>query len=171
MYISNPIVAGTINSTSAELDIYTIAASLDYRPLISSDTKNLLLQWGDIVKSVDIFISAPLYTYDMSGKCESLANYPTSGADFYGKYNPVKVSENENTAYRNYLIWSLHYRIAEEYTADYTGGQCIALPSFSTSEINTKIRDCGEFYFLSSIEIKDLPISSYERPLVPIEDS
>lgn len=166
---TNPIVAGNISGTSMTLDVFTLAASLDYRPLITQEQKTSLLSWGDIVKSIDIFISAPIYTYDQSGVCESLADHPTSEQNFYGKYNPVNVSENDKPKYQNYLIWPIHYRLSDEYS-NYPGNACIALPTFTQSDLDSKIRDCGEFYLLTSIEIKDLPISSYERPLVPFED-
>ena len=155
----NPIVSGTVGQTSAELDVYAIATSLDYRPLITEAQKTALKDWGDIVKSVDIFISAPLYTYDQSGECESLTGHQISDNNFYGKWKTDR-----------YEIWPTHYRLAEEYLAEYTTGTCIALPSYTQSELDSKIRDCGEFYLLTSIEIKDLPISSSERPLVPIEE-
>lgn len=167
---TNPVVAGTIGTTSATLDIFTIATSLDYRPLIDASEKSKLLEWNDIVKSIDIFISAPIYTYDQSGLCESIASHPTSYFSFYGKYNSGKYSDNERPDYRRYKIWPIHYRLGEEYTSEYTGGSCISLPSYSSSELDTKIRECGAFYLLTSIDVAQLRSDDYTRSLLPFEN-
>lgn len=167
---TNPIIAGKVSGTSMTMEVFALSTSLDYRPIISQEQKNALVEWGDIVQSVDIFISAPIYTYDQSGVCEALSDYPVTDQNFYGKFNPVKVGETTGNNYAKYLIWPIHFRLSGEYATEYTGGVCVALPSFSQTELDAKIRDCGEFYFLKSIKINDLHVSHSERRKLTFED-
>lgn len=52
---------------SSTTDIYysMIRAQLDY--LIPTGTKELFDDWSDLIKGVDIFVSAPIYTYQVDG--------------------------------------------------------------------------------------------------------
>lgn len=164
---TNPVVYasnGELGSTSSELDIYAIATSLDYMPLISSAERRELNNWSDIVKSVDIFISAPIYTYDQSGTCDSFDYSPVSY--FFGRFIPKGGGLDDakiSGVYQKWLSLSLH-------SYDYGAHKLewgVRLPSFPSSEIEGKIKDCSTFYFLTSIDIKDLP--SY-RTEIKIED-
>ena len=53
---------------------------LDYQVSSRSALKELE-NWKDIVKSVDIFISKPIYTYDQNGKCTGIENIDSSNAN------------------------------------------------------------------------------------------
>jgi hypothetical protein len=164
---TNPVVYasnGVLGSTSSELDIYAIATSLDYMPLISSAERRELNNWSDIIKSVDIFISAPIYTYDQSGICDSFGYSPVSY--FFGRFIPKGGGIDDakiSSVYQKWLSSSLH-------SYDYGAHKLewgVRLPSFPSSEIEGKIKDCSSFYFLTSIDINDLP--SY-RTEIKIED-
>ncbi len=48
-------------------DTILVAATLDYIALVEDEIQELE-RWKDIVKSVDVFVSAPIYTYDQSGE-------------------------------------------------------------------------------------------------------
>ena len=141
----NPIVpvVGTIGSTSAKIRVFAVAAKLDYQALISETMLAELGKWGDVIKSVDIFISAPIYTYNQSGEIECF-NIGVLNGDFYGKYNL-------ETNYKIQTIKSL-YESFSGTEAVYS----IQLPRKSVEDINKDIVDCGQFYFLESIEIKKL---------------
>jgi hypothetical protein len=161
---ANPIVHGTIGSSSAELDVFTVAATLDYKPLISTTDKSQLSKWKDIVKSVEIFISAPIYTYDQSGECEGLSVFPRWR--FYGKYNSPKTDWEAENMNRYYQLQNIYNCFAFDYTT-FEMGQCITLPTYTEAEINAKVKDCSAFYFLTSIDIADLPT---ERVNVPFDE-
>ncbi len=152
----NPIVpvVGTIGSTSAKIRVFAVAAKLDYQALISETMLAELGKWGDVIKSVDIFISAPIYTYNQSGEIECF-NMGVLNGDFYGKYNL-------ETNYKIQTIKSL-YESFSGTEAVYS----IQLPRKSVEDINKDIVDCGQFYFLESIEIKKL---SRSRTLLNISN-
>lgn len=78
--------SGKGSYTEAICDIMLVAASLDYKLLIDGnyDYNNLKQNWGDIVKSVDVFISKPIYTYDQNGLCKSFADTDNFDTKFIG---------------------------------------------------------------------------------------
>lgn len=164
----NPIVfapSSVIGDTSSTLDIYSIVATLDYQPLISEEQRSALNNWSDIVKSVDIFISAPIYTYDMSGtECEynnglSLSNY------FHGRFVPKGGGVDDALMGSTYQRWAYYQLYPYDHGTQVSRG--FSIPSFPSSELDTKIRDCSNFYLLTSINIEDLP---FVRTDVKIED-
>lgn len=164
----NPIVfapSAEIGDTSSTLDIYSIVATLDYQPLMSEGQRSVLNNWSDIVKSVDIFISAPIYTYDMSGvECEykagvSLSNY------FHGRFVPKGGGVDDALMGSTYQRWAYYQLYPYDYGTQISRG--FNIPSFPSSEVDAKIRDCSNFYLLTSINIEDLP---FARTNVKIED-
>ena len=47
-------------ATESWADIYSIATELDYQALVTEEEKTNLSNWKDLIKSVDVFISAPI---------------------------------------------------------------------------------------------------------------
>ncbi|MDE5870153.1 MAG: hypothetical protein K2H18_07955, partial [Muribaculaceae bacterium] len=82
----NKISGDKDSYTGASLDMMLVAASIDYqlRPISCPDA-SLLEQWSDIIKSVDIFISKPLYTFDQNGMVESLDDPDNMDSRFIGR--------------------------------------------------------------------------------------
>ena len=119
-----------------------VAGKLDYMPLVSTEDLADIKKWGDVVKSIDIFISAPIYTYDMSGEIEkSIETYPET-------YALGKTREGNN--YQRVLYSDMFVR--QDFNAI-----ALQLPTYTDEQIAEKITNCGTFYFLSSIELEDLP--------------
>ncbi len=52
---------------SFDCDVILVGATLNFQALSASQLTTLE-QWQDIVKSVDVFVSAPIYTYNQSGE-------------------------------------------------------------------------------------------------------
>lgn len=87
----------------------------------SQDTISNIKEWGDIVKSIDIFISSQLYTHDINAEIASkginLSSSPEGGSVNYG-FNtdfstnpPQKFSDAYNQRYgENYGVWSMGTR-------------------------------------------------------------
>jgi hypothetical protein len=76
------------NTWTFNCDVILVSAMLDYMAL-SADEITELQRWKDIVQSVDVFISAPIYTYDQSGKCSGAVTnyYAAAGIGFdYNKF-------------------------------------------------------------------------------------
>lgn len=168
---ANPVVVakniddGTASS-GTRCDIYAVAAKLDYLPLMTEQQREHLALWGDVIKSVDIFISAPIYTYDQSGECESFAKkrsvhgyigYPSY---FVGKFNTNKVVDaNWDTLMQKYYQrWDINQLYFHDNPYN-NMGPIVRLPEYDKSEIESKIKNCSSFYFLTSVEIDHLPPS------------
>ena len=74
-------VTGRGSYTDATCDLFLMAASLDYGRVRASGLSN----WSDIVKSIDVFISKPIYTYDQNGKIKNLRDTDDMNSVFVGK--------------------------------------------------------------------------------------
>lgn len=161
-----------LNNTSSEADIFTISTLLDYQALISETEKETLLLWKDIIKSIDIFISAPIYTYDQSGECERFERDLGMIFDdcrFVGKFVTSKVrNANDDVKISQYYqSWSHSDLCGYENDGSGYSATRIVLPEFTDEDIDKKIRDCASFYFLTSIDVEDI---STTRKEVPIEE-
>jgi len=86
-------VTGRGSYTDANCDLFLMAASLDYGLVSGGGIGN----WTDIVKSVDVFISKPIYTYDQNGKIKNLRDTDDMMSKFVGKlYNSGPVTWNSS---------------------------------------------------------------------------
>lgn len=81
-------------------DIFLVTADLDFAPLEQS-ILNDLKKWSDIITSVDIFVSKPIYPYDQSGQVETcLPSYDSelgkqcSSSKFVGRLQCEGVSKS-----------------------------------------------------------------------------
>lgn len=73
--------------------VYGIVADLDYGIIEEKQRKQLLL-WSDIVSSVDIFISAPIYTYNQAG---TLKRFSAKGR--YDVIGQVWMNDSHDASY------------------------------------------------------------------------
>lgn len=97
-------VSGKEGYTEAECDIMLVSAGLDYQLLPDGENSHLQMNdWKDIIKSVDVFISKPIYTYDQSGNCKSFADTDNLDTKFIGALDISRFSD-EKTIERAGLI-------------------------------------------------------------------
>lgn len=97
-------VSGKEGYTEAECDIMLVSAGLDYQLLPDGENSHLRMNdWKDIIKSVDVFISKPIYTYDQSGNCKSFADTDNLDTKFIGALDISRFSD-EKTIERVGLI-------------------------------------------------------------------
>ena len=155
----NPVVPVTGGNypteTSATLRVFAVTTDLDYQTLISEEERNELAKWSDIVKSVDVFISAPIYTYNQGGEVKHFNQEPKDGA-FYGKYD----RDDSYGITRISKCYNLH-------TGDSVAAS-ICLPEKSEKDFYSDIADCSQFYFLTSFNIEDLSLT---REKISIPDN
>ena len=152
--------------TSAKLRVVAPVHSLDYA--LKSDLTSLQ-NWSDIIKSVDIFISAPIYTYDQNGECEKFIN---GGGDL----SSFSVCKHTNQA-ASTTTYPLRYQknnfgklYAFTFTPDDLStrpGGVLVTPKRSADAVKEDIRSCSQFYFLHSIRIEELKT---ERTLIPVKE-
>ncbi len=194
----NPYVPSLGNLTEGDgepkegavLDIVAVTSQLDYA-LLDASVKTSLKEWGDIIKSVDIFISAPIYTYNQNASIERFINAALdngttnetylNSASFVGKIVgsdrpdgkdfdsfPTEEGVTGGTLLTQYYQrWNI-VELYQALTRKMTGQLYAELPLFSKSVVNENIRDCSNFYLLKSIRTDELSTS---RTLIPVDET
>lgn len=152
--------------TSAVLRVVAPVHTLDYA--LKSDL-NSLKNWSDIIKSVDIFISKPIYTYDQNGQCEKFIN---GGGDL----SSFSVCKHTNQA-ASTSTYPLRYQLnnfGKLYAFTFTPnnlslrpGGVLVTPKRSADAVKEDIRSCSQFYFLHSIRVEELKT---ERTIIPVKE-
>lgn len=139
--------------------VAAICHSLDYQVISSAETLSLLRNsWTDIIKSVDIFISAPIYTFDPDGKCKIFIEDDVDGftctckaldnfSDNTGNYKSYKAFD----LYRNVFYNDIHDDLKPHFNRRC---QLPVLPSGTS--LAGKLKNNSLFYLLKSIKIEDL---------------
>lgn len=158
---------------------------LDYQVSSRSALKELE-NWKDIVKSVDIFISKPIYTYDQNGKCTGIENIDSSNANKVHclltngakgiEYTTERIGNNyaritekhtdtrvDFSKYQYYQEHNIYHLYAMAYPkTDREGGEMkinscrVILPRIKDDKLHEEIKSVAHFYFLNSIRLKDL---------------
>nr|WP_314498005.1 hypothetical protein [uncultured Prevotella sp.] len=155
----------------ADVRLVGMLHSLDYAVIKQSDI-DLLKDWTDIVKSVDIFISKPIYTYNQNGECDKFFNYDEYGDEAWG-YSICKHTNQaaDKTKYPlRYQKKDMGYLYQMTFDIDNLGtrpGGILGLPRKDSSTVKEDIRNCSNFYFLESIKIEQLTTT---RTLLNIEE-
>ena len=75
------------HSSSTEVDYSMVRAKLDY--LIPADTMSQYDDWKDLVKGINIYVSAPIYTYKASGSKIRLFGFPNN----YPAFSPSNIND------------------------------------------------------------------------------
>lgn len=179
-------------SEANDCDIMMVAAALDYQVLHGNDYW-LLDRWKDIIKSIDVFISKPIYTYDQNGKINNLTdtdNFETSfiGKLYHDKYHsggtinfpttvtedcmvgPISISDSADFL-SHYMEWT-YSRIYQLYFTNAANrpypGETFHLPEYTDGKNAESIKNCATFYHLYSISLEDARATT--RKEVPIEN-
>lgn len=128
---------------------------------------SVLKNYSDIIKSVDIFISAPVYTYKQSGydKIDSEHCYNAQKSSLlkrrsYGVYSP-----NSSTTGYGFGV-----RYLDPSPSSLSDLWFFTLPKFSNDEIKKDVENKSLFYLLKSIPIDDLGEYTYFKQ-IDIQDS
>lgn len=170
--------------TDADCDIMLVSSSLDYKLVADDEYDYLYLtkNWSDIIKSVDVFISAPIYTYDQNGECSSFADTDNFCTKFIGALDvkgfsstvkedfmllPVTIDgttmgpgSSTSAIASKYTEWpySKLYELYKNPSRDYPS-TTINLPEFSSNKVRESIENVSNFYMLYSIKLNDLDVS------------
>lgn len=137
---------------------YGVKAYLDYA-LMNPEVMEQLENWKDIIRSVDIFISAPIYTYDQSGKCEKLSESTICngftvalrvvGYEADGMFHP---GEADGTPVRKYVRYETKDILVPKHDIKYT----LLLPKKDKEKVFDEIKDKHLFYLVKSLDIGKL---------------
>ena len=114
-----------------------------------------LKKWSDIVKSVDIFISKPIYTYDQNGKCKRNIRWVNANFNFVSEYkgDGVYKKRDIDSTYREAFKNDLD--LVDAVT---TWPICVEVPKVSSDKLNDVIKNTSSFYLLSSIPIEKISL-------------
>lgn len=175
--------------TDCRVDVFAVRAALTFF-MEDNITKAFKEEWGDIVKSVDIFVSAPLYTYDAGGIVDTIQftkiNYSDyNKGDYVGRLStnalmwglPSSVSHisGDYTKYHsafkmvdlfNAYCWPAFIR---DSTGKYGDVDTIELPAVTDEDMRKKMTDCSSFYLLKSISLNELINASEQSEAVTIK--
>ncbi|MBR4040828.1 MAG: hypothetical protein IKJ09_00740 [Bacteroidaceae bacterium] len=192
------VIGDTIeNGYLKNCHIYAILHKLDFAAIIQ-DQLTQLADWEDIIRSVDIFISQPLYSYDQSGKLTngrpsvSSGNRVTVGASSLKRLNNGRSSEDLGYTISRGIVYddvntqtSGTYYYKKHSVLDLLAGGAtttignyyMELPQKDSDTIIGNIKDCSLFYYLKSYKISEIPTkrtvveikSDYLRSLVTRE--
>ena len=139
-----------------------------------------LLRWQDIIKSVDVFVSAPIYTYDQAGKKFEKSSLQTLLGETYSLTQSLDNSLHKYTKLRDSVgnhsrqsdshitsdVRSRGFYHETVYTYDsYDNVRAVStsenpdyikLPSFSADDISDKVKNCANFYLWKSLTLREL---------------
>lgn len=151
---------------NCDITLYMVRQTLDYAVIHASRIEELK-KWGDIISSIDIFVSKPIYTYDQNGKCTRFENAQTS--DTYGVFKLTNQTASTTTYPKRYQRHKMHNVYAlhtNNFETIYR--YRVALPKKSQDAIKEEIRNTSQFYFLESIKIDNL--KTERTPITVKED-
>ena len=109
-----------------------------------------LKDWKDIVSSVDIFVTKPVYTYDINGTIKRNDLLSSVGFSVYGK-------DSSGTEYTTSLALSKVRGMVVQTNGDIVkNGVITPLPSRSSDAIQADLENQSQFYLLKSYKLDEL---------------
>ena len=120
--------------------------------------------WADVIQSVDIFVSAPIYTYKQTGKdniTEDPYNVSTTPLDAYGLLDPKDDTEQPDTYGLTKL--SIKYNLKDDKSAEIIGDAqyFLPVPQYDADDIEDDVKAKSQFYLLKSLSFDADGIGSY----------
>lgn len=150
---------------AASCRVVGVTHSLDYA--VNDDSElDELKKWNDIVKSVDIFISKPVYTYDQNGECDGLYDYDRSISNELGYCLAKMSNENPTSGYMVYNLGGMYRFAFEPNDPNVKTKAFIKLPSKSKEAVVKEVQNCANFYLLKSIDLDNMKT---ERTVIDID--
>lgn len=125
-----------------------------------------LAYWKDIITGIDIYVSAPLYNYDQSEKvygwekvvsdASTVNNASASWGGFFSDGNITNYNTSgEVNVYGQRLWYNMQTKVYPNRTY-YKPTYRFMIPEFTEAEMADKVRDCSNFYKISTINFEDL---------------
>lgn len=179
---------GNNSYDSADCDIMLVAADLDYCLTYHGDHVHID-DWKDIIKSVEVFVSKPIYTYDPNGEVLGFNDEDNFECEFIGRlYNGEKDMKSPDTTFAtsvtedrmlapfdstSFMSYYMEYSYSEIYSMYFSANRShpnatLRMPEFSADKLNENVEDVANFYHLASISLDDL--TTYVRKVIDIKD-
>lgn len=162
----NPIVQGGVTRSDNLTDkadlafgnAHGMAFDLDYK-VLDSDLLTELRGWSDIVKSIDIFVSAPLYKYRMDGGDVEEFYTETDKTKGYSVCKLLDWADTYDDIPKRYQKLPLYYAWNWCRDEHFSPMKRWKLPTFTDGEFSEKVSGCSSFYLLKSIPLEELSLS------------
>lgn len=156
--------ASNMSINEARLRLAAMTHQLDYKA--SPQHLEKLQQWSDIVKSVDIFISKPIYTYDQNGEATAFS-YTEDGDDCLSICKNIgqKVSLEEYPPYYQVATFTTLYK--RTYPTERLPTWRLMLPRKDEDQIKMEFEENYLFYFLSSIPLNS--VATDKRKIIEVK--
>ena len=144
--------------------LYGVSHKIDYAAMSQADI-DTLQTWKDIIKSVDVFISAPIFTYDQNGECKRLVEDTPDNSYCVCKHINQQTSENilpiryQYNTFRRLINNTKNNSLVSTWRS-------IELPKRSEDVVKSDIKDCNLFYLLDNIKLDQL---SLERKVIEVK--
>lgn len=160
-------LGGGNNYTYADLAIAGLLNTIDYAA-INQIRIDELKEWEDIIRSVDVFVSKPIYTYDQNGLCTSFVNYQDTETYSVCKLINQQASINEYPKQYQKSKFIDLYALATTYGADSDDTRKrLLIPKRGADSVKSDIKNCSQFYFLESLKLEQIKT---ERQKIVIKD-
>ena len=171
---------GKSSYTEAVCDIMLMAASLDYEVVRNDDSYDLN-DWSDIIKSIDVFISKPIYTYDQEGKISSMSDVDNYNTKFIGRLyadnkNTVTSTKAEDKilgqfSSKEFLDYYCEWEYSKIYAMYYSSDRSYPsttfhMPEFTEGKVSESIKNTSTFYKLCSLEIADAIADNKRKDII-----
>lgn len=156
--IGDPMISGF------DYLLYGVSHKIDYAAMSQADI-DTLQTWKDIIKSVDVFISAPIFTYDQNGECKRLIEDTPDNSYCVCKHINQQTSENilpiryQYNTFRRLINNTKNNSLVSTWRS-------IELPKRSEDVVKSDIKDCNLFYLLDNIKLDQL---SLERKVIEVK--
>ncbi len=165
-------ITGKKQYTDAKLRVVGALSSLDYA-VVGQSYLDSLANWKDIIRSVDIFISKPIYTYDQNGQCSGFKQssdidsycvcyHSNQNVDPLGIKFPIRYQKN--TFNKLYAFTFGESAASDKLT--YPAGR-LMIPRRSVDAVREDIRSTSQFFLLESIKVDELTTT---RTLIDVEE-
>lgn len=134
--------------TKFNMVVSYVTSRLYYEITNFDEVKESISEWGELVRSIDIFITPPLYTVDQDNMCKSISPYgfwgPLGGSGAFLEYCANSGNENVNGE----LIYRLH-NARESINTD---SLFFGMSGKSLVDDDSSL----PFYLISSIDVKKI---------------
>lgn len=141
--------------TDADLRVVAMTHRVDYAVANAEDIVKLE-QWKDIIRSVDIFCSKPIYTYDQNGKCQRFAKSDDTNSYCVCKHINQALSQVKYPLRYQYHTFNKLYAFTySPHSLSYPTGR-LMLPRRSVDAVKQDIKECSQFYLLDSVKLDAL---------------
>ena len=142
------------SANHAKLRVIGVLHSLDYAAILQSRL-DMLKNWKDIVRSVDIFITKPIYTYDQNEKCTRFVHSQDSDAFSVCKLtNQTASTTTYPLRYQKQEFHMMYAKNQNNFETIYS--YRLMLPKRSVDVVKEDIKSASQFYLLTSIKVDNL---------------